>query len=153
MSLKKIVIPIIFLLLTVGCSSPVKKYNIVTTDDWINHVSAAANIEEIDKGLTSMTPNQIIHIGEELSKMVFHLNVNDPQAKAKCRALIYILILPTSHQAVYNKRHSGFSFSELEYNRLQKVFDNSPRELSMMILGSDEVNEIFGEWEDWMDTL
>ena len=153
MKVKRVVLFITLAFISIGCGSSVKKNNIVTTEDWINHVSLAANIEEIDKGLISMTPNQIIHIAEELSSMVLHLKDNDVQSKAKCRALTYILILSTSHQAVYIKRHSGFSFSDSEYNRLKIVFDNSPRELALMILGSDEEKEIFGEWEEWFETL
>ena len=141
-----------------NASSP-KQNSITTTEDWINFVSAANDIEEIDGAVTSMKPSSIIQIAKELSEMVSNLNANESQAKAKSRALIYILIIPESHQVLKDKyakegrNYTGFCFSDSEIDVFNKTFDGAPREKAMSVLGNKEVNDIFGSLEEWLKTL
>lgn len=141
-----------------NATSP-KQINISTTEDWINFVSVANNIEEIDSVLTSMKPNRIIQMTKELSEMVSNLNANEPQAKAKCRAMIYIETIPIPHQVLKDKyaqeghKYTGFCFSDSEFDEFTRIVDGSPREKAMSVLGNKEVNKIFGPYEDWVKTL
>lgn len=136
-----------------------KQKNISTTEDWINFVSATDDIEEINGVLTSMKASRIIHMTKELSDMVSNLNTNEPQAREKCRALIYIEIIPVPYQVLKDKyaqeghKYTGFCFSDLEFDEFKKIMDASPREKAMSVLGDKEVNEIFGSYEDWVKTL
>lgn len=141
-----------------NATSP-KQNNVSTTEDWINFVSATDDIEEINGVLTSMKPNRIIQMTKELSEMVSNLNANEPQARAKCRALIYIEIIPVPHQVLKDKyaqeghKYTGFCFSDSEFDEFKKIMDASTREKAMSVLGNKEVNEIFGSYEDWVKTL
>lgn len=132
-----------------------KQYNISTTEDWINFVSDAYDIEEIDKALTSMKPEKVIQIAKELSEIVSNLKANEPQAKEKCKALIYITAIPVPHQIVKEKyaqagrKYTGFCFSDSEYDEFNRIFNDKPGDKVITILGNKEVNEIFGAYEEW----
>lgn len=86
-----------FAMLMISCNRS-SKFNIVTTEDWINVVSSANSVEDIDEAYCSMSQNQIKNIGEELTYMVSHLKNNDAQKRAKCRAFHYIFQLSAAHK-------------------------------------------------------
>lgn len=95
------------------------KYNIATTEDWVNFVASANDIKDIDDAFCSMNSNLILSIGEELTEMVCHLKINDEQKRAKCRAYLYIYNLSVAHQKgkVLSRRHviSDSVFEHIAY--------------------------------------
>ncbi len=131
-----------------------KQKTISTTEDWINFVSATDDIEKINGVLTSMKPSRIIQMTKELSEMVSNSNTNEPQARAKCRALIYILIIPGPHQVLKERdKYTGFCFSDSEYDEFNRIFDDAPRRKALSVLGNKEANKIFDSFEEWAKTL
>lgn len=140
------------MIIMVSCSgTPSTKYNIVTTEDWINHVSSASNVEEIDRGYSSMSPNQIANITEELSLMVINLKKGDVKAKAKCRAMCYLILLPSAHMGATT---SDFVFTSSEIKRLDDVVEN--KELTttiiLMTLG-DEAEQLYDSFLDYYASI
>ena len=119
-------------------------YNIQTTEDWINFVSSAANVEEIDKGYSSMSKNQIFNMAEELMAIVRQTNRKDVNAKAICRAFTYFWLLPTVHTEETHNKNSKLVFSESEGKKLISIF-TSDNGLTMQWAGAildDEGDEI-----------
>ena len=121
-------------------STTKKDYGIHNTEDWIDFVSAASNIEEIDNGYSSMSANQIINTTEELVKMVRNLHKDDSRGKAKCRALYYSIILPMLH--IEGKTNSDFALNASEQERLEKIFHSSTCELAAYVVNGTLGSEV-----------
>lgn len=157
MNFRNFILSTFLLMLLVGCTSPVSpamnKNTIETTEDWIKFVSSSANIEEIDSVLVSMEIEQIIKIKEDLVNDVSNLKEYDERAKEKCRALMYITILPIGHQTaqmIKKQSYSGFAMSESEYDMfLHRVDDKLASKKVIDVLGKQEANDILYTWEQW----
>lgn len=110
MNIKRIVLTTVLTIMVIGCGS---KYNIATTEDWIDFVSSTNDVEEIDKAFCSMSPSLINNTYAELLKSVYRLSSNDVHARATCRALNYMGELTAGHLEGYTKSNFILHNSDL----------------------------------------
>lgn len=87
-----------------------KKYQITNTQDWVDFVSSASDVKEIDKCFMSMSPRQIINIYEEMVPAIVHITTQEFDAKSKCRAFMWLYCGIIAH----SDRFTPEQYSQIE---------------------------------------
>lgn len=114
-----------------------KKCQINNAQEWVDFVSSASGVKEIDNCFISMSPRQIMNIYEEMVPAIVHITTQEFDAKSKCRAFLWLYCGIIGHSDRFTPEQHG-QIQNRDYN------ENMAWTICFTCLGS-EADEIVND--------